>query len=336
MTGDFGPGMVDRAWSDVRQHRRVSGDLTVFELDLEVAGGRVLLGVDEDGFRRILFPLSPGGPCKDDVRSMGVQIKRSDLLDRSIRTAYAEVVCRRPALNDLFSSITSEILELVDENPSRPDLKAGIVLDRWRSLLRADNSRGLELNKVIGLMGELIVLEEIASEGLIDVDHWTGPDMLRHDFTLPKGSIEVKTTTSAAGWRVQIHGTRQLDLPPRGDLVLVGVRLERSPEGARHLADQIERLISSGVSHEILWQKLNLLDIYEEPTERLTEHRFNLRESVAFEVDRSFPRIAEESFISGSMPEEIIDLGYTIDLTGRAHSTIDQLLSPLLNDSKVI
>jgi len=334
MAVDYSSAMIDRAWSDVRQHRRVSGDLTVFELDLEVAGGKVLLGVDENGFRRILFPLGPGGPCKDDVRSMGVQISLSELLDGSIRTSFVEVVCKRPSLNDLFCSMTSEILNLIAEDQSRPDLKAGIVLDRWRSLLRADNSRGLELNEVIGLMGELIVLEQIANRGFTDLDVWTGPDKLPHDFTLPSGSVEVKTTTAAAGWRVQIHGTRQLELPARGDLILTAVRLERSPLGTRHIADQIERLIASGVSSDALWQKLNLLDIYEEPAERLTEHRFNFRESVAFTVDSSFPRIAENSFTTGSLPDEIVDLRYTVDLTGREHSETDQLLSPLLIESK--
>jgi len=219
-------------------------------------------------------------------------------------------------LNDLFSSMTAEILNLVDDDSSRPDLTAGRIFSRWRSLLKAEATRGLDRNRAVGLLGELIVLEEIARSGHVDVAAWTGPDMLRHDFTLPAGSLEVKSTTVQAGWNIEIHGQYQLEAPPHGDLFLVGVRLEVSPEGDRFLADQISRLVSAGVDESRLWESINLVDVYETPTEELERFKFFLRDIEAFPVGDDFPRISRDMFKTEEFPERVHGLRYSVDLNG--------------------
>ena len=327
MSERFSPEYVEQAWANVRSHRPMNSDLKVLELDLQVAGGRVLLGTDGAGFRRILFPLGPGGPCDSDTRSVGVGIIRSELIDGGSRRSYVEVECRRPGLNDLFSSITAEILNLVDDDISRPDVTAGSVLSRWRSLLRAEATRGLDRARAVGLLGELIVLEEIAGSGHVDVAAWTGPNMLRHDFTLPEGSLEVKSTTAQAGWDIEIHGQYQLEAPPSGDLYLVGVRFEISPEGDRFLADQIRRLVCAGIDESDLWESLNLIDVYETPYEDLENFKFFLRDITTFLVEDDFPRISADMFKTEGFPERINGLRYSVNLNGMPSVDFREALS---------
>ena len=43
--------------------------------------------------------------------------------------------------------------------------------------------------------------------------------------------------------------------------------------------------------------------------------RFVIKESHIFRVDDSFPRIVSSSFVEGKLPNGILKLDYTIDLT---------------------
>lgn len=327
MSERFSTAKVERDWSDTSLAVAGYRELNVVETDVEVAGGNVLLAMDEDGYRKVLFPLGTGGPCKEDRRSQGVRIVRSELDEGATRREFVELECRRPALNDVFSTMVAEILNLLDSNSTRPDIKAGNVLNRWRSFFRAEANRTLDLNRTVGLLGELVILEDIVSQGSADVGSWTGPDMLRHDFTLPSGSIEVKTTTAGTGWQVVIHGERQLANPPRGELWMAAVRLEVSPEGNRSLKDQIERLKNVGIDESVLWEKLNQLDINESPAEQLERYRFNLVEKVAFLVDSEFPRLTADLFPEGGLPDRISDLRYRIDLNGFSSISIEETVT---------
>ena len=132
----------------------------------------------------------------------------------------------------------------------------------------------------------------------------------------------MKSTTAQAGWKVQIHGHRQLEKPPHGDLYLIAVRFEISPEGDRFLGDQIARLMSAGVDESLLWNSLNDSDVYEYPPEELERFRFFLRDTAVFHVDSLFPRVTPEMFKNEKLPDRVSDLGYVVDLTG--YGSLDQ------------
>ena len=66
-------------------------------------------------------------------------------------------------------------------------------------------------NEVIGLFGELIVLEHLLNTHSKELfDNWVGPMGNRHDFEFPMNSLEVKTTANIANNEIQVNGLSQI------------------------------------------------------------------------------------------------------------------------------
>jgi hypothetical protein len=219
--------------------------------------------------------------------------------------------CHERALSWLVAEITQAALH--GQRWTFDAVKAHIR--EWADLLKATRS-----GEATGLAGEILVMRYLASiYGKPAWKWWQGihgsvRDIVfdRDDGDLGK-AWEVKTTVARAGWKVTVNGLHQVSATDA--LSFVCVRLESVKSGGFTLADLLK-----DVPSEVL--PANFLEDLRASGEYDSE-QWKLIEAARFQVNESFPRIGPDSFASGSPPDRVLGISYTVDLGGLPCSEVD-------------
>lgn len=138
-----------------------------------------------------------------------------------------------PARRDLFAEICSDCIRSVvsGEENGEGDLVSLLAsrLSAWRAFLR-DQSGGLSRRETVGIIGELLLLDQLLDHGADAVGMWTAPDGGLHDFERASNALEVKTSLGAAR-RLHISTLDQLDEAGLASLHVAHLRLVEVPDG---------------------------------------------------------------------------------------------------------
>ncbi|MFI9836316.1 PD-(D/E)XK motif protein [Nonomuraea sp. NPDC051941] len=317
-----------RRWTLLRARRTPTGVVTSGMGVMVGVGAEVLVGLDARGDHHLLVPTHIDAPVAEDSQAAYVRIQRSELVVEGYNRIYADVVCHRADLSELFDDILAAMLaQLASGTGERPDVVCKQVLDEWRELLRRRGGL-LGEDALRGLFGELIILEQIlAAAGAHDLSVWRGPDREPHDFRLAEGDLEVKTL-GATGSTVRIHGIEQLEPPEGGDLHLVVVRLVADLDGIA-LPDLVERIRPKVGDHRAFSLALARAGYGEADGEHYRDRRFAVTQIAALAVGDGFPRISPSS-LADTLPDEIGALSYTLDLSFLLPTALDSAsLAPL-------
>jgi len=301
-------------------------ELRVHEIeDIEIASGRILIGLDTFRHRHLLMPVDRVATIVEDKRSSGVQIIAHPLLDGSALRPFVDLVCLKPHLQELFSVIVNEVLESLRSDSSRPDLTSRRVLDRWRELLEREIPANMGMEKLVGLFGELCQLREMVRNDPGSVKYWVGPAGTRHDLSNGTLAIEVKATLSRQGRFFEIHGHEQLEPPESGYLYLVALKLEQGMSAGESIQDLVESIVSLGGDRYTLLTQLGQVGMGPEGLSITKDTRFRILECRVYEVKEGFPRITSESFVSSTLPAGVLKLAYQIDLSGEPPYPLDEI-----------
>lgn len=190
-------------------------------------------------------------------------------------------------------------------------------LARWQRMLgKAGNLRGLSKEEIIGLVGELLFLQEYlfpifsAREAL---SFWVAPQDHPQDFTIPQGkTIEVKCRQATAPDMVHISSQWQLyqpDLP----LYLVVLTLSQSNHGEgfslHSLVQSMRGLLELDIKALDGFEEALLLRGYLDNPSEYDRIWWSLAASRCHLVDDAFPRL-----IPTSLPQGVLEVGYTLSL----------------------
>lgn len=246
-------------------------------------------------------------------------------------SAHGYKVTVSPEVSDVVTShLFEEMIQLLMEGHPPGDV-ARTALQNWRDLLARPAGAVLNENSLVGLFGELEVLESIVRAGG-ELGHWTGWNKDHQDFRLPGLVIEVKSTTSANYRRVRIHGLRQLADPEDGsDLVMVLKRLETSPTG-RSVPEIVESLVRMGVSRSALLDRLSNTGYFDQHRSHYVNVRFVSAEAALRKIDEFHPRLVPD-MLSAVDLSCIDKIDYELNLNGVADADLDLTLDELLNQS---
>jgi hypothetical protein len=120
---------------------------------------------------------------------------------------------------DLFSTICADVVSAAARAVTAGALEQVLArLDAWRRFLR-DRRDGLSRPETIGLIGELLVLEQLLVADPYGLATWQSPDDGLHDFESSGHALEVKaglgpssSITISALDQLDTTGLRRLDL----------------------------------------------------------------------------------------------------------------------------
>ncbi len=317
------PDQVELTWGMLEIEALEANELRVRELDgFETAAGKSLFALDAKRNRHLLLPIPARTRISEDTKSGGVHISSHYLLDQEQDRNFADVVCLKPHLNKLFSIILSEILNRLQENPERPDLTALQVLNRWRELLDREPSQLPEMDRLVGLFGELWHLREVIKINPSSLTCWTGPYKSRHDFGSSSLSLEVKATLMRRGRVFTINGHDQLEAVSGTELYLAVMQLEQSPTGSS-IPELLDSIVALGADRYSLLVSLANLGITPDVLDLSSDLKFRVIDSRVYAVTDDFPRITADSFRGGVLPNGIRAIKYEIDLSTEPPFAVD-------------
>lgn len=219
------------------------------------------------------------------------------------------------------------IAEQVQEQGIEPTAAIYQSIRAFKSLLLG--SAVGSTSSEIGLLGEILVLQELVGRGIAPFDRaiqaWLGPHNEEHDFAFGTGDIEVKATEKESR-RHTISSATQLVETDGKRLAFASVQLTRTSEGGHTLSEAIAELRSDITDPELggtLQSRLQLAGVVPENEDNYTT-RWTLRNPIEFyRVDDGFPRLTTQHF--ESMHERIDSVQYVINIDGM----------PTLNDDDI-
>lgn len=291
---------------------RSSGEgWTARDLEIDGPAGRIAVGRSTNGDVGVLIPLSDR-ISELPSPSRRIRISRQSLSRQGTTIRYLAISCNDPENERRFLLFCAD---LIDQGPfvDASELTAAIArsVQRFRSLLYPEDAA--DMQAAIGLLGEMLLLNRLASEMDVHASQWTGPAREARDIDLGYCQLEVKTTSQLTGWRLQIHGLHQLaptDIP----LVLIGMRVAEDP-GGRTLSEVADWLRTQGLGDpqrlETIFESARLAAC----ESALESRKWALRDMAAWRISPEFPRI-EPSVLSGMQHLAALDrVQYVLDLT---------------------
>ncbi|MGW3493081.1 PD-(D/E)XK motif protein [Streptomyces sp. NPDC001020] len=318
MNDDELRSLVEEQWSAL-EAEAATGErrLRVCDLPVDVDCGPLALAVDHEGSRHVLLPIATHRKVRQGLDGPVLRLRKRSLEDAKTYQTYADLACLRHDLDDLFTELCVDVLGAAGELPDNPVKALYRVLDRWKALFRTQG-KPLGPDELAGLFGELTVLNRLLREDPSAHRLWYGPEGYRHDFFAGTRAVEVKTTTSSEGRRPRIHGLDQLEAPEHGTLCLVWFRLDRA--GANGVGTAFTEAV--GEALRLCDDESALLDLlaragyHPADADHYQDVRFAIAEERWYGVDAHFPGLTARALTAAGIPVSVLDVDYTIDLSG--------------------
>lgn len=307
-----------------REHASGEGRLRVTPLPVDTDQGPLAAAVDDLGCRHLLVPVPAHRRIRPGLDGPVLQLRKRALEDEESYQHYADLGCLGSDFTDLFTELCVDILSATGEIPENPLKALYTVLDRWKALFRTQGAL-LGPEQLAGLFGELMVLNRILERDPSAHRLWHGPGGYRHDFWAGTTAIEVKASTSTEGRRARIHGLDQLEAPDSGVLWLSWFRLRRTTAdgagtGFLGLIRQALRLCDDEV---MLLETLSRTGYRTADADRYRGVHFVVAEERWYRVGSGFPGLTGETLSAASIPVSVLDVEYTIDLSGEFPAPLD-------------
>jgi len=208
---------------------------------------------------------------------------------------------------DLFTTVCADAISAA-EGRDRP---LGVFLDRldaWRRFLR-ERSSGLSREETTGLIGELIVLEELLTLDHAALSFWEAPDDGLHDFHREGHALEVKSSLGPSS-QVRISTLDQLDIIDLRRLDLLHIRLIESPGGTtlgNIITTIMARLDES--SRRTFENALLRRGLMPDDSAARSTPRVEMRSIDAYQVGAAFPRLGR-----ANVPQAVSEAQYALDV----------------------
>lgn len=208
---------------------------------------------------------------------------------------------------DLFTKLCADLVEAAASDRARALDQFLDRLDAWRKFLR-DRQDGLSRSGIIGLVGELLVLERLLGRDTKLLRSWEAPVDGLHDFHARGHALEIKTGLGPSP-TITISRLDQLETAGLRRLELIHVKLIETLDG-RSLGDiiaSIRGIIPDRVpqfDHALIRRGL-LPDDAAARNAPLVQ----LRSMDCYAVTDGFPRL-----LRTVLPVAIIDAAYTLDV----------------------
>ena len=245
---------------------------------------------------------------------------------------FLDVTCGIPHLEPVFADVADEIIARVARGRRCSDAVESTVAE-FRALLDPERQGAVDVRKMAGLVGELLVLNAMLDIAPSSWAAWSGPAGDRHDFRVGGLALEVKASTRLASSKVTINGLDQLHPPDGGRLHLLHVVLEPTGSGEHTVASLGNRALAACDDRAALQRLLTACDCPDVDGHRWNTRAFQLHGLSLYEVRDAFPRLTRVDLAQGMLTPGVSDVTYQIDLAVADEYLLpDERLHQLLTD----
>lgn len=280
-----GHSRVQDVYDMLRAEPVTEGESAVAELGPSGRLRDALLVKDHVGLFHLMTMLPPGREPFDVAVGKLLRTAWVDTQEDGRTEDWLDVVCIDARLLRTFLSLIGEMLDRSDASGRACIDELTEVLESWRAVLARERS-AMDRNRVVGIFGELTVLERLARrDPQAALNAWLGRRGAPHDF-VRTNALEVKTLLRDDTPVVTIHGETQLDPPLGGDLHLVAFRIADSSEG-ESIEDLADKVAAHGVPREEIFRTLG----DDSPGSEDRQRRFVIEEARLHSVTEDFPGI---------------------------------------------
>lgn len=220
---------------------------------------------------------------------------------------------------DLFTTICADVVASAAQAGSEDALSRFLArLHAWRQFLRERRS-GLSRQETIGLLGELLVLEQLLSADRRRLSAWKSPEDGLHDFESNGHALEIKTSLGPSS-SITISKLDQLDSTGLRQLDLLHVRLVELPSG-RCLQDIIAAITASlpdDASRRAFEDALIGRGLMPDDDAARLLPRVQQRSIDVYSVSDGFPRLHR-----AALPVAIVEATYTLEIRAISNFAVD-------------
>lgn len=302
-------------WLRLRKSGEGDGALDVPSIssDVETGYGHARFAVGPNGEPRLLVPVGPGtqGIGALSAGKLAVRISRYTLNGRS--ALFLDVLCLERQLDPAFAEIADEILHRIGSGVA-PARAVEDTISDFRELLQDAARSSVDEARVIGLIGELVVLDLLCEISPGAIEAWTGPFDQRHDFRRRTQALEVKTSTRADATSIVVSSIEQLTEPAGGALTLIHLRMERAVGGLSSIGRLARRILERGVVQEELLRRLSAAGCANWDAPEWNGIELSIEGMAGYRVVPGFPRINTGLFQGNALPAGITSVSYGVDL----------------------
>lgn len=243
------------------------------------------------------------------ISSMNINISTGEAMHALSLTTSVETI------KDSFSALCETFVEPGESGEHRLTIETSPVAwwKEWKELLGNKNVD----ERIYDLLGELCVYRYLIKNST--ECEWNGPNGASYDIETNEMFVEVKSTINLQKTEITISNQFQL-YPPNKPLAIVFCRFEPTIKSGISIDGVLSDFEDLGYNTESINSKIESKGYEKGKSAR--KKTFLLHEMLMFKVDESFPKITPKSFAGGVLPEGITKIMYTVDLSGRAVTSL--------------
>lgn len=315
--------MIDemlQIWAQIERLGPSPSGLDAMPLDVEgLRSGDALLCLGDGGTRGILLR-NPGGRAPLPNPGCGrLNITRQQFQNgQGNAETYIRIDCLESDLKEPFGFLANRVVDHLvgGATPSRACMDA--VLD-FRRLLSRSGGPLPSQEEILGLTGELLLIDRLTRHRPELWKGWNGPMGSACDYSWGTDDIEVKASHLSGEPRFTVNGLDQLEPAEGHSLYLCHSILSANPIGPVCVPDLVDSILAIIQDQEEFSERLSHAGYLEEQKDLWLEHRFTLHEMSMYTVTDDFPRIRKSDFADGCLPPGIAKLRFDVLLGNAAH-----------------
>jgi hypothetical protein len=221
---------------------------------------------------------------------------------------------------ELFRALCMDLVYATSQAKDGSSAASSIVLrrlTRWQEFLQKERLGILPLEKIKGLMGELLFLENQVAPGFGWADavlFWKGPEGAPQDFAVHDTAIEVKCQSGGTRPTVRISSAEQLDPQlSEGFLVVYTLATASADDSTGFDLNELTDRLRKNLDMETDSARERYEDLLYQAgyvaSDRYADYRFSVIAVQSFRLCEEFPR-----FIVTDVPAGVEKLGYSLRL----------------------
>ena len=295
-------------------HQSTGLEIPTVATEVSTTSGPVRFALGENGEARVLLPLTEGETLRGLRGAPTLQIILSTFSSSGKKTRFLDLTCLSGDLEAVFAEVADEILVRITSGESCVDA-ARSTIDDFRALLVRSLSPDIPISTIMGLVGELVVLNRLLDRSPRAWCCWRGPTGDRHDFRSEKLSLEVKTTQRAGDTSITVSSFEQMEAPAGGILHLVHFLLEPVVAGIFSVSALSHSALAKADDPDRVKELLAAVGCPDVDADTWNGPSFKLESEMLYEIREGFPRLVPSMLPGAVSPLGVSDVSYKIDLS---------------------